>query len=282
MRNDGKRVDLRGVRAKLVRANEHALELQVAIGSIFDTDQEFFRTEVDSTGLRYKIYSTTVPAVDLRWSVIIGDLLTNLRAALDHLAYQLVILDEGKPHDHKTHFPILASVYDGQGAERSPVIYPGIQRPDIQALIEEVQPYKRGEGNSAKQHQLWALNKLVNVDKHRLLLVVQVVLDEGNVYWGSTPEIGSPKVWLTREPLVSNMYVAMFDFPHTSPGPEFAPHLSLTARLDEGPQQSRIRTRPLIQLMAEIEYFVNVSVMDRFTPLFSLDAPGHPGADGHW
>src|ERR1039458_2644244 len=276
MGNDGKRIDLRGVRAKLDRANEHSLELQVAIGSVFDTDQEFFRTEVDSTGLRYKIYSTAIPTVDLRWSVIVGDLLTNLRAALDHLAYQLVILDDGKPHDHKTHFPILESAYNKQGTERLPVINPGIRRPDIQALIEEVQPYKRGEGNSAKQHQLWALNKLVNVDKHRLLLVVKVVLDEGNVYWGSTPEIGSPKVCLTRDPVVSNMHVATFDFPHTSPGPELAPIVSLTARLDEGPQGNRIRTRPLIQLMAEVEYFVNVSVMDRFTPLFPLDTPGHP------
>jgi hypothetical protein len=231
---------------------------------------------VDSGGLQHKIFSTTIPSVDLRWSVIVGDLLTNLRAALDHLAYQLVILDEGKPN-HKTKFPIL-----GSGAKRPPVLVPAIRRPDIQALIEEVQPYMRGEGNSVEQHQLWALNELVNVDKHRLLLVVQVVLDEGNVYWGSTPEIGSPMVWLTRDPIVSNMHVATFDFPHTSPGPEFAPHLSLTARLDEGPQGSRIRTHPLIQLMAEIEYFINVRVMDRFTPLFPPDTPGHPGADGHW
>jgi len=276
MRNGERRVDLQGVRAKLDRANGHALELQIAIDNLFDIDQECFRIEVDSTGLVYKIYSTSIPTVDLRWSVIVGDILTNLRSALDHLAYQLVLLDGGKPN-RETKFPILESAAKGP-----PVLFPGIRRNDIQTLIEEVQPYKRGEGNSARQHQLWALNKLVNVDKHRLLLVVQVVLDEGNVYWGSTPEIGRPKVWLARDPIVSNMHVATFDFPETSPGPEFAPHFSLTARLDEGPHDSQFRTRPLIQLMAQVEDFVNVSVINRFAPLFPLDTPGHPGAHGHW
>ena len=273
--------DLRGVRAKIDRANEHALQLQEALGGTFDSVTDCFRSEVDPSGLHHTFWTTTVPEIDPRWSTILGDLLTNYKATLDHLAFQLVKLDRRSPTNH-TKFPILKSAYDDEGHVRLANISPGIRDPTILKLLDEVQPYKRGEGFSAIQHQLWGLNRLVNIDKHRLLLVIEAVLDWGQLWWGTGDRAGQPEPWLTQEPVTDNMHVASFTFPHTPPGPEFDPHLALTVRLNEGPQGNRIRTIALRALAGQIEWYIQHRVMMRFTPLFPPDTPGHPGPIGHW
>ena len=54
-------MDLQGVRAKLDRANGHTLELQIAIDTLFDTNQECFRIEVDSQDLSTKFIPRPFP-----------------------------------------------------------------------------------------------------------------------------------------------------------------------------------------------------------------------------
>ena len=45
---------------------------------------------------------------DVEWSLILGDLLHNLRSALDHLAWQLVVDGGGTP-SQDTNFPVCCS-----------------------------------------------------------------------------------------------------------------------------------------------------------------------------
>lgn len=98
----------------------------------------------------------------LRWATIVGDVVHNLRSALDLLACQLVLVNGGTDIT-RTEFPI----WDGpqkfeskglrkvEGASQSAV-----------DLIKAIKPYQGG--NDA----LYRVAKLDNVDKHRLLVTV--------------------------------------------------------------------------------------------------------------
>jgi hypothetical protein len=100
------------------------------------------------------------------FSLIIGDCLHNLRAALDNLAYDLAVAHTGKEplpskFASRSEFPIftdknLPKFFDVLG---------GVA-PSAQAEIEGLQPYHRGE--KLRHDFLWQLNKLSNIDKHRL------------------------------------------------------------------------------------------------------------------
>lgn len=51
-----------------------------------------------------------------------------------------------------------------------------------QAIIQDLQPYQRGDKQRAQLHPLWFLHKLHNADKHRLLHVVGAAI--GSItYW---------------------------------------------------------------------------------------------------
>ena len=98
---------------------------------------------------------------------IIGDAIQNLRSALDHFANQLMLVNLGVPEsDRESEFPIrnTAGKYEAtiRGMEKQ-----GFLRKDAVDPLLRVQAYKGGDG-----HQLWVLNRLNNVDKHRIILAV--------------------------------------------------------------------------------------------------------------
>lgn len=105
-------------------------------------------------------------------AVDIGEIAHNLRSALEHLVHQLVLLAGNAP-TWGTGFPISLTK---SGTRRKPVF--DIQRLDRlkgvlakhQAMIEGLQPYKRGRGGKADA--LWRLHEINRFDKHRLLPVV--------------------------------------------------------------------------------------------------------------
>ena len=92
---------------------------------------------------------------------IVGDALHNMRSALDHLVYQL-ILTAGKNPTRKAAFPIA----DGAAEYGSPFFRRKIDsmRKDAIDAIDALKPYKGGNDT------LWRLNQLNNIDKHRLLV----------------------------------------------------------------------------------------------------------------
>lgn len=93
-----------------------------------------------------------------------GDFIYNLRAALDHLAWQLALLGGGWP-SMEVCFPICEK--DNARArgfiKRSTV---GIPDPAV-TVIESFQPYHAG--SDFRSTHLWRLHKLWNIDKHRHL-----------------------------------------------------------------------------------------------------------------
>ncbi len=124
------------------------------------------------------------PAV--RWGVYIGDIVHNLRSALDHIAWQLAAL-EGPPPG-QTEFPIFADesrfrTIDKKGDPgRRSGLYKMVGIGDCgKALIEWAQPYHRR--SEAKSAPLWMLHELWNADKHRVLAVAIASLEASGYHY---------------------------------------------------------------------------------------------------
>jgi len=110
-----------------------------------------------------------VPATDpLRWGLYFGDMLHNLRGALDHLAYALADKDSpGRGEDRATQFIIVPD----QAAFGKASLHLGYLSKHHQDMIEKEQPYAQQPADVAI-HPLSMLERLSNVDKHRISHVV--------------------------------------------------------------------------------------------------------------
>jgi hypothetical protein len=100
-------------------------------------------------------------------SVIIGEVVHDMRSALDHLAWQLALLTTPTPYD-LTQFPI--ALTPGEfGRKRGQEMIQDLL-PKHRALIETFQPYHRVDRSDAfGPPALRDLRFLSNTDKHRLL-----------------------------------------------------------------------------------------------------------------
>lgn len=112
----------------------------------------------------------TYPVRSFELFAVAGDIVNNLRSALDHLAWQLVEANGSTPTKH-TAFPIAidAETYEEAKARK-------VQGMSAEAvpLIDALKPYQGG--NDA----LWRLHEICNIDKHQTIVSVgQNVLLEG-------------------------------------------------------------------------------------------------------
>ena len=118
---------------------------------------------------RFTMDAPAKPPSELSFQI--GDFLTNLRATLDHLVFAIAIRhtngDLGK-WERDVSFPIY---HDARrfAAKRGKLV--NVLPLDVLALIEKLQPYY-GRRTVDKRHALFALEDLVNRDKHRTILVV--------------------------------------------------------------------------------------------------------------
>ncbi|MFV9454734.1 hypothetical protein ACNJ7E_14970 [Rhodococcus sp. NM-2] len=102
------------------------------------------------------------------WGLILGDILTNLRAALDHTLFshisarQTLTDQEAK----SIQFPILDDVSKWEKWEKRNADW---VEPAVAQAILAAQPFK---SDDLSDHPVWVLNQLVNYDKHRTLHVV--------------------------------------------------------------------------------------------------------------
>ena len=98
----------------------------------------------------------------VEWALLIGDVAHNLRSALDHLAYSLVILENPSADPYKISFPIYKDLNELRRRVKTKLAG---AHPEAIAMVESFKPY--GGGND----MFFSLATLDNVDKHRLLTV---------------------------------------------------------------------------------------------------------------
>jgi hypothetical protein len=163
--------ELRGIEAKLDRAAEHLNMLDREVRKFIErqTHRVIGEYQPDARCHSFKMAITEQPPLAI--GVILGDVVHNLRSALDHLVWQLVLKANRVPGDW-TRFPLYddpgkfakAVTTPGQRSRRNPLL--GLEgTPPLQA-IEALQPYHGQHANNL----LGALHSLSNEDKHRVVL----------------------------------------------------------------------------------------------------------------
>jgi hypothetical protein len=105
------------------------------------------------------VESVAVPKRE--WGVLIGELVHNMRSALDHTIYAAATSP-----GNKNQFPIFTKKSDWD-SKVEPMLH---SVPDqVVKIAEEAQPYNAPTSTDPKTHLLAILNRLSNYDKHRLL-----------------------------------------------------------------------------------------------------------------
>lgn len=158
-----------GIQAKLDRSEEHFDVLDDHIGTYLRKQPYSFAGEEHTEGDYYH-WSTWMDVGELPpdeiWGPIIGDVVHNLRSALDHLAWQLATEQARADTPRRIEFPIfLDDPANDPDIRRALTKILNCLRPESHAVIDAAQPYKTGNTH----HPLWLLQALWNTDKHRTL-----------------------------------------------------------------------------------------------------------------
>jgi hypothetical protein len=155
---------LEGVRLKLDRAEDGLEEINEAIVEYLREKNYTVEGEFDRDTSKYVLrgrVTKRTPEV----GVIAGEVVHNLRSALDHVAWQLALLTTPTPYD-LTAFPI--ALTPGEfGSKRGQAMIGDIA-PKHRALIESFQPYN-GTQQAWTPLALRDLRVLSNTDKHRVI-----------------------------------------------------------------------------------------------------------------
>lgn len=252
-----------GVEAKINRAKTHLADFEQGFKSALDTSGYFFRLEPDVEPGWYVLRIYDPPVVDPKWLLLVGDCIHNVRSALDHLMYQLVLLDGGKPTTH-TQFPISQQPPTDKNGNRVRIrTDPAITRGDILDTLEEVQPYQaagtlQGPSTRPEDNWLWLIHRLDIIDKHRLLLVAIIAAEMTNLSWAMHPALAGQHFHLIRNPLDDGTPVARFPF-QGKPPDDFNPHPTLEMALNESEAESLALwhlPRALGNMIHHVEWFV--------------------------
>lgn len=159
----GPRHPLYGAALKIERARQQLDALDRAIEGFLrgDTYRVTARFDTDKTLKVYRIEPLLAPD-GTRWGVLVGEIVHNLRSALDHIVWQLALLDDGVP-DKSNSFPI----FKVDNSWSQGMIDASLKdvSDDATQMIKSFQPYNAG--NDAESHALWILHSLWNADKHQ-------------------------------------------------------------------------------------------------------------------
>jgi hypothetical protein len=162
--------------AKLDRASEHIAELKTEVVAYFESTPIRIESSSFEAETGWWIFKTDeVKRLPLRPSVIIGDILHNLRSALDHLVWQLVLFNGADPTT-RNQFPIESG--EQRFAKAARRMLAGVAEHHIEQ-IKGVQPFAQGESDefgNARASALVLLRDLSNQDKHRLINPVMAAM----------------------------------------------------------------------------------------------------------
>jgi len=152
------------IKTKIERALVHIGELKSECSRFVESSPYLVQVRRAPLTRRPIYYVASVQHTPHQIALIAGDVLQNLRSALDHLAYQLVVVGKNSPGPFShVYFPI-ADNAEKYLAERNRKVA-GMREYAI-AAIDAVKPYQGGND------LLWRLHRLNNIDKHRLLIAV--------------------------------------------------------------------------------------------------------------
>lgn len=151
------------VRAKANRAEQHINDLEVIVQNFLDSYPYEVSLNYNSHTRENEWYLTRTTDIPIAISVIAGDALQNLRSTLDHLVWQLTLVNNQPPRPGVTGFPITETAQEYSTTKIRRKIE-GVGQ-IAAAAIDALKPYSGGND------PLWRLHCLNNIDKHRLIFV---------------------------------------------------------------------------------------------------------------
>lgn len=167
---------LDGARAKIERSIHHLQDINAAVRKLFVHERDNAGPpahKYDSDRQELIVFKPTTTPVDPTLSLMVGDCIHNARSGLDHLAFQLCVLNHAPQESiSKISFPVFLTAKEFNNAVRRKVA-PFISSAAL-AVIEKTQPYSAG--GAGDQDIIWALSQLDIIDKHRLLIVTKTKL----------------------------------------------------------------------------------------------------------
>ncbi len=169
--------DLKGVWLKIKRADDHRATLEHQAKAWVESQRYEVIHDHDTQSGDHLIRLRMKSPPDL-WGIVLGEFAHNLRSALDHLVYQLVINNNITPPDrNRLQFPIFSQqkwfrkhLPDGRGGYLVGVA------DTVRDQIRDLQPcHRRNLHPTVGSDPLEILASINDVDKHRVLHPVAAV-----------------------------------------------------------------------------------------------------------
>jgi hypothetical protein len=186
--------DLEPAIVKIHRAGHQLNHLSSSLKQFLDSKPFEIEREVDPKTLWVFDVARIKKQCPPEWNIIVGEIIHNLRSALDYLIFQLVIHETAaEPSGNsKIQFPIFEKE-DGFDTRGVRIMLRDVGA-DAVALIKSEQPFATGDG---RKSPLWFLRELSNRDKHRSICLAGTC-GQGMSAEGVYPEvtgvaISSPK-----------------------------------------------------------------------------------------
>jgi hypothetical protein len=170
-------------RRKLERAKKHISDLKSEM-IVFSEERPHEKIIEEDSEPGYKVHKCRLhKKVPDSFAVIIGDAVTNLRAAMDHAVYACALCNgHTNPRFGTCRFPF---ANDSSNFEKAVNGCTSVPR-EIRTLLAGFNAYKGG--NDA----LWGLNNVCNRDKHALITPV-LIGNENVIVTMRTGDMESPK-----------------------------------------------------------------------------------------
>jgi len=160
-------------RFKLVRAEEHLDSIVKILRSFAYGDCQIVPEKDAKRNAVFLRVCLPKPPDSL--ASVIGDFLFNIRSALDHIVYRLVLTNAPDKARNSTAFPICSSA-DNFAAALKRKRLEGVPEKAV-TLIERLQPYH------GRENPLETLDDLHNIDKHKNLHLTTVVASTVVLEW---------------------------------------------------------------------------------------------------
>jgi hypothetical protein len=176
---------LDGPIAKLDRAKTHFQALNKSIGAFKRSKtHDIVVTKNDPlTGEQVANLRILKRPKNPEWGLVLGDMVHNLRSALDHLIWQLVILNGEKPR-RQNQFPVIGTkaeyweVQPNRSESTRDRMLAGVAD-EHRTFIDLVQPFNgREDAPEGTRTALSLLSSLSNTDKHRVVHAGFALIEE--------------------------------------------------------------------------------------------------------
>ncbi|MFN2426500.1 MAG: hypothetical protein ABR587_08650 [Candidatus Binatia bacterium] len=186
---------------KFQRAQEHLNELGARIAEWRKSVGSSVFGEPDPEDPRYQIfYIQNDPIPPEKHSPVIGDVVQNLRASLDHLAFELATAFSGslsKNQAKNTKFPIYrseAEFREGAGGLL------GLAGSEAGEVIHRLQPCYARPDKGPEWDLLWQLEELAIADQRETLAVVNTVVGRWTIESIMPPDFDPTGAWFRTGP----------------------------------------------------------------------------------